>query len=435
MFALAPLGTLLLAAAAAEPASASPGIEPPLLTLAEALTALDERSVAIRLARARSDEAVGVARQAAAPLLPSLLATGSWTRNAGEARLDLATLLGRPGAPEVILQAEEQLTVGATLRVPIVVPSGWWELDAAREASGAAAAGAEAARAQARAAFVQAAYLAAAAEEVVLAGERAVESAAEHERSAARRVAAGTAPPLDQLRAQTERVRRESDLAKGRADLGRARLALGVLLGRDGPVRVAAPIPAPEAPDAGPLVERALATRPELAAARAQQAAAEAQLDAAWARLAPQLSGSLSAFASDVPYPTQERQGWRATLDLTWALYDGGLRYGKRQQASAQVAGARAAAEGARLQVVQEVHDGARDVAVAGERLRLAEQQRRLAADAAASAKRSFDAGIASSLDVVDANDRLYQADVGLADARARLGIARASLSRAAGEG
>ena len=58
-----------------------------------------------------------------------------------------------------------------------------------------------------------------------------------------------------------------------------------------------------------------------------------------------------------------------------------------------------------------------------------------LADDAAASAKRSFDAGVASSLDVLDANDRLYQADVGLADARARLGMARVALARPAGEG
>jgi outer membrane protein TolC len=318
----------------------------------------------------------------------------------------------------------------------LIVPSGWWDLAAALGAARAAGANAEAARFQVRTGFVQAAHLAAAAEEVVLASERAVESATEFERSAARRVAVGTAPPLDHLRAQTERVRRESDLAKARADLGRARLGLGVLLGRAEPVRVAVPAGVAAAPpDAAPLVVSALERRPELAAARAQTEAAQAQVDSARARLAPQLSGSLSAFASDVPYVTGDRQGWRATLDLTWQLYDGGLRYGKRRQATAQLAWARAASESQRLQVIQEVQDGARDLTVATERLRLAEQQRKLAADAAASAKRSFEAGVASSLDVIDANDRLYQADVGLADARARLGVARAALSRASGEG
>jgi outer membrane protein TolC len=440
MVTLATSGILLAALLAAEPAPPAPSgvapaavAEPPLLPLEDALAQLDERSLAIQQARARADEASAVARQAAAPLLPTLTAAGSLVENSGERQVTFPPTMG---GQTLTLQPKEQLSVSGALRVPLLVPSGWWDLSAALDAARAAGATADAARLQIRTGFVQAAHLAAAAEEIVLASERAVQSAAELERSAARRVAAGTSPPLDSLRAQTERIKRESDLVRARADLGRARLALGVLLGRAEPVRVAMPSGAAEvSPDAAPLVERALDRRPELAAVRAQTAAAVAQVDSATARLAPQLSGSLSAFASDVPYITGDRQGWRATLDLTWALYDGGYRYGKRRQATAQLTAARAVAESTRLQVIQEVQDGARDVTVATERLRLAEQQRKLAADAAASAKRSFDVGVASSLDVVDANDRLYQADVGLADARARLGVARAALSRASGEG
>jgi outer membrane protein TolC len=65
--------------------------------------------------------------------------------------------------------------------------------------------------------------------------------------------------------------------------------------------------------------------------------------------------------------------------------------------------------------------------------MRLADRQKELASEAAASARRSFEAGVASSLDVLDANDRLYVADVAVADARARLGVAEVALSRAAG--
>jgi len=63
----------------------------------------------------------------------------------------------------------------------------------------------------------------------------------------------------------------------------------------------------------------------------------------------------------------------------------------------------------------------------------VAETQRQLASDAAASARRSFEAGILSSLDVIDANDRLYTSDINLADARARLGQSRVALERAVG--
>jgi len=163
--------------------------------------------------------------------------------------------------------------------------------------------------------------------------------------------------------------------------------------------------------------------------------AAQAAVRSAWARLAPQLSASAAAFTSDAPYPTGKKDGWRVTLDATWALYDGGLRSGKRRQAEAQVVQAEAAAEAQRLAVLQEVEDGRRDLSVAGERLELAQAQAGLAADTAASAKRSFEAGVASSLDVIDANDRLYQADTGLALSRARLAQARLALARALGEG
>ncbi|HEY6004961.1 MAG TPA: TolC family protein, partial [Anaeromyxobacter sp.] len=235
--------------------------------------------------------------------------------------------------------------------------------------------------------------------------------------------------------AHTEQVRRESDLAGARAEAERGRLALGNLLGRDAPVQVAVPdVPGAEPPgDRTALLDEALAHRPELVAQRAQVEAAEATVRSARARLAPQLSASGSAFAQDVPLPTGKKEGWRATVDLTWLVYDGGSRDARQRQATAQRASAQAAAEAQRLAVTQEVADSIRNVAVARERLRLAETQGRLAADAAASARRSFDAGVASSLDVIDANDRLYQADVGLADARARLAQARVGLDRALG--
>jgi outer membrane protein TolC len=358
-------------------------------------------------------------------------ATGAYVRNSDAAGLSV----GPPLVPEprsVIIQPEEQWTGAVALRVPLVAPSAWFDRAAARGAARAADATLGAVRLQLRAAFRQAAHAARAAEELVAASEAALGSAAELARSAARRVAAGTAAPLDRLRAETEQVRRESDLARARAELARARLGLGVLLGREGPVRVLVPEPSPAAPE-GDLAAAALAARPELAAARAQVDAAGAQVRSAWARLLPQLSASGSAFASDVAYPTGETEGWRASLDLAWPLYDGGLRGGKRREAEARRAQAAAAAEAQRLAVLQEVRDAARDLAVARERLRLAEQQRALATDAQGTAQRSFEAGLASSLDVLDANDRRYVADVGLAEARARLATARAALDRAVG--
>ena len=215
-------------------------------------------------------------------------------------------------------------------------------------------------------------------------------AARELEQSARRAVNAGTAAPLSVLQARTVTARRESDLVLARSELERARLALGVFLGRPGPVRVTLPAEAPAAaldPDA--LAGEALSLRPEVRARAAQVLAAENQLDSARWRWAPQISASGSFFAANVPYPTGRQDGWRLTVDLAWPLYDGGYRYGKASEARAAVSGAEAARSLTRLQGGQEVEDAVRDVAVGRERVRLGERQEEGAGEAAASARRS----------------------------------------------
>jgi outer membrane protein TolC len=412
---------------------------PRTLSLDDALAEFDRQNLSLAQAQARADQAAATARLSQTALLPTLVASGNYVRNSDEARMDLSRLPLPPnaGVPSaIVMQPLEAFSAAGTLRVPIIVPSAWFDVAAAREGVRAAEASTGAIRAQLRTGLAQAAYGAVAIEEVVTASERAVATATEHAKSAERRVKAGTSPPLDSLRAQAEQVRRESDLARARADLSHAELALGVLLGRAEQVRVMVPpTPDPILPTGGTaaLADEALARRPEMQAQRAQVDAARAQLRSSWARFAPQLFATGSIFASDTPYITGKKDGWRVTLELSWPLYDGGVRYAKKQQAEAAISESNAGSNAQRLTVIQQIEDASRDMSVARERLRLGEAQQKLAADAAASAQRSFDAGVATSLDTLDANDRLYQADVGLADARARLAQAVLALAQALG--
>lgn len=415
----------------------APGDPPDLesLTLDQALEELDRESLTLAQARSRAEEAAGIVRQVAAALLPSASVGVTYLRNSAQAAL---TVPSPAGAHSVVLQPIDSTTWSGAVRVPLVVPSAWYDLAAARAAARAAGRSSEAVRLAARAGLAQTAHAAAAAEEQVAAAERAVVSADEFVRSAARRVHAGTAATLEVTRARAELVRRQSDLAGARAAVEHARLAAGIMLGRREPVRIRVPdvegiaVPGLEGP-ADALVEEGLEHRPEIDAQEAQRAAAEAGVNGAWARLAPQLSASAVVFGADVASAAGEKEGWRATVDLTWQLYDGGWRYGRLRQARAQAAGARAALDAQRLAVVREVLDARRDLDVARERLRLAHAQAELAGDSAASIRRSFEAGVASSLDVLDANDRLFLADSGLADARARLAQAQLGLQLALG--
>ncbi|MBI5070928.1 MAG: TolC family protein [Deltaproteobacteria bacterium] len=421
---LAPLATLL---ALAPPWAFA--AEPVTLGLPDALQALEAQAPAAALARSRAEEASALVRQSASALLPTLTAAGSFTANR-----DQAAIARPPSGQLLYIQAYETLAVAGTLRVPLLVPSAWADLAAARHGAASAEAGAEAARAGLRLAVVQGAWMETSAEEVLAAAERALATARDQARSARRAVDAGLQPPLSALASETQAVRREGDLVSARAALEKAQLALGVLLGRSERVRIPMALPAaPPREEAAALGAAALERRPEVRAQAEALAAAESQRTSARLRLLPQLAASGSLFAQDVPLPTGHKDGWQVLVQLTWPLYDGGLRYGKEREAQARIAGARAAAEAARLSVLQEVEDGARDLSVSAERLRLAEQQRALAADAAATARRGFDAGVTGNVEVLGANDELFQAEVGLARARAQLGQSAAALDRAAG--
>ena len=420
-----------LAAAASLIAAAPEGAPgaPPTLALAEALRQLDAQNLTLAQARARAEQARGVVRQAAAAVLPTLTAGASYTRNRDQAAVAMP-----PTGQKLFIQPLETTEARGSVRLPLVVPSAWFDLGAASQAAEASGASAEAARLDVRAAFAQSAWLAFMGEEIVAASQRAVDAAQEQENSSRRAVIAGTAAPLSVLQARTVTARRQSDLVRARSELERAQLALGVFLGRSEPVRIALPAAAPPADlDSDALASRALSDRPELRAREALVRSAGRQLDSARWRWLPQVSASGSIFAADVPYPTGRKDGWRVMVDLTWPLYDGGFRYGKAQEAEAALSGAEAARALERLEVGQQVRDAVRDVAVARERLRLGERQQEAAAEAAASARRGFAAGVAGSIEVIDANDQLFQAEVGLADARARLGVAQVALERAVG--
>jgi outer membrane protein TolC len=441
------LAAILAAFAVAQvPAGAPPGTAAPppdtsrlrgmpqvvAMSLEEALAEVDRQNPTLEEARARSAAALGVVRQAAAPLLPTLQAGGGYFHNNAEA------VFLRPVTPtsfqEIFIQPLDAWQVSGALRVPLIVPDAWFSLSASRDAALAAAASADATRLSVRLALLQTAWAAWAGDQIVAASERAVANAREQAESSRRQVNVGTAAPLTILQADTAATRRESDLVQARSERSRARIAVGILLGRSEPVVVAMPpLPGPSVYDIPALSQQALDARPELRAQAAVVRSYEKQASAALWRIAPQISASGSGTAQTVPYPTGDKQGWRVSVDLTWTLYDGGFRYGKADQASAQASEARAAETGTRLQILQEVQNAARDVEVARQRLALAQQEMDTASEAAASARRGFKEGLTSSLDVLSANEQLFVAEVQVANAGARMGGSVAALDRAVG--
>jgi len=399
------------------------------LTLARALELLDRQSPDLAEQRARIEQADAVARQALAAILPVVSATGSYRHDSAEARLDTP-------AGSLVLQPRDAFTASARVLVPLFAQNAYWDIARARELGTAQRASFEAGRQQLRGALVRACWLVQSARSIVRVAEQGVTSALEHYESTRRAAEAGTATRLAVLQAQSALARRRGSLTEARAGVDRGELALGALLGRAEPVRVDLP---PFQEDAGnpaagsALVQGSLAARKESAQRSAELRASEHAVTSSTLRFLPALSGSFEAFASDQPYLTGDRQGWRAGLELTWTLYDGGYRYGKRSEALAEQAGARAVAEATRLEIAKQVQDAVLDLQVARDRVHAAREESLAADETASAAQRSFSAGQASSLDVIDALDRSIQAAVGLETAQADLGLAQAALRTARG--
>lgn len=423
--------------------------EPETLTLAQALARLDAQNPTLAGARGRLDEAEALRVQAISGLLPTVTGVGNYTRNNAEVKLDLSALgdlldlastlsgeeIDSSNIPsDLILQPLEAFSASGVVKVPLLVPSAWFGVTASARGIDAASDAARATTLSLQAALVTACWAEASAESLTQVAQASAERARKHAALVDTMTKAGVATQLASLQASAEAARHEQDALSAQAVLDRARVAVGVLVGTAHPVVVTLPEETTSEPDdLASLTDAALSHRPEVAAADAQVAAIKAQVLSTELGALPTVSGSFTASASTVEYPTGDDTAWKATVDLTWPLVAGGARIGRLQQLHAQLDQAEAAAAAQRLTVSQEVENALADLRVATSKRHLAATQRELAESAMTVAETSWRAGTLSESDLLDASDRLDQARYNEVDAQARLAMATVALQKARG--
>jgi outer membrane protein len=197
--------------------------------------------------------------------------------------------------------------------------------------------------------------------------------------------------------------------------------------------------------DPDSLLELALSSRPDLAAAAARVRAAEASARAARGARWPALSASGSAEAGTRSTATTRESGlettgrergditWSGRVALDWTVFDGGAGTASVRAADARLASARARHAQLELQVwgeLREALQGYREAQVAGDvatrRLASSEESVRLL-------ERRYDIGSATILELVDAQVELQSARAGLVGALIDLEEAAAAITRACG--
>lgn len=112
---------------------------------------------------------------------------------------------------------------------------------------------------------------------------------------------------------------------------------------------------------------------------------------------------------------------------ITVPIWDGGARYGVRRAAKADVTEAEAAIEGKERSATVELTQAERAVEVATTGRQLAVKARELARETKRLAEQAFDGGTGTSFEIVDASEKLRQAE--LAVALKELDVTRAKVT------
>ncbi|SEU38692.1 Outer membrane protein TolC [Myxococcus fulvus] len=405
----------------------------PLLSLTEALELAEKQSPSLDAARARLQQSRELGNKAWSGYLPSITASGSYTRFPMELSFTL------PGAPGPIpLQKQNQLAGQLNAQQAVLVPTLWPAIKNAYLGERAAELTAENTRRETLFAVAQAYLGAASLREAMAVQEQLLEVRRGFERDAKNRFEVGDVERLALLRATLDRKEAEQEVVRSRNAYANAKSALAALLGRPVDFDVAPPqatavaVPA-EAKDAASAEKTALERRPDVAAARINVDVAKGGRKQVLAEYLPSLHATGAYSATNTAGLTGQTTTWTAGLALSWNLFDGGLREANLRESSGKIAEANADLRGAEEQIRDQVRKARSELETAEVNLATAEERVKLAVESARLAKESFDAGASTYLQVTDVNATLAGAQLSSVAEALNVQLSRLALARAMG--
>jgi outer membrane protein TolC len=244
----------------------------------------------------------------------------------------------------------------------------------------------------------------------------------------------------DVTRAKVNVAASERDLAANRGNLASALVALSYIVNARPAARLAPPTALLEAGKHPPgaadqLVAQGLAQRPDLAARKASAMAAhDFAREPRW-RFLPSLSFVADLTATSNPPATADHVDGSLGLAASWTLFDAGVRYADARSRDA-------AAAIADLDAQMLVRSIDADVRAAVAQLEAAQNALTGAQDAVDASRKSADEtailyrqGLAKAIELVDANEQRFQAEVSYAEAEYAVANAYLALRQALGLG
>lgn len=403
------------------------------LTLDEAVNlALErnERALATREDIKAADARVARARSF---FLPTITSIGTYQRRAYEVKRLV-------GDTEVVIQRKNGLSETLGLNLTLFDARSLITLSAVRAQRNADVAAATESRRQLAFEVGQAFLATLGTAQVQEASNRRLAFARQSLEAAKARYAAGLTSINDVTRAELEYATAEVGVTQVKGQVETSVLQLGYLL--DAPDAVRGPLVVPEflieaaaaeAADTEGLVEEALARRLDVGSLRWLASSQRALAKVPMLGWLPSLSASGQYRITNEASFNNRTWNWNVGATLSWTLFDGLARFSDQRERKALAKLADLDVQAATRRVDVEV----REALVSLDNQRASLMQASVAHDVAkknaAETAELYRQGLASALEVADANVSLFEAEVGLVQERYGLGVAFLNLEAALG--
>ncbi len=248
---------------------------------------------------------------------------------------------------------------------------------------------------------------------------------------------AGTNAKIDVTRSLVELQTQQQRLSSLQSDLRKQKIALARLIGlpldRELDLSNALDAAATTLPEASAAIQRAFDRRADLQAGASQVHAAELALSAAHAERLPSVSlnGDYGVIG---PNPASTHGVFAITGAVNVPIWEGGRTRADIQQAEITLRQRRAELADERSQVEQQVRNALIELETAMGQVQLATSNRAYAAETLTEARDRFNAGVATTLEVVQAQEQVAGAESDYISSLFSFNLAKLSLARATGE-
>ncbi len=271
--------------------------------------------------------------------------------------------------------------------------------------------------------------------EMIFVAEENLKNASEFHKLSEARLRVGQGTRIDLLRAEIERTNADKELKNAKDSLTLAKTSLAFLIGQKGPYSIEEPVKAKAVSgNLDDISQKAVKDRLDLKASRLSVEMAERDKLETWMKYIPTFNVTYNWTWNSAAGFSGEKDSWALIFGASWSIFEGGMREAELCERASKIRQARNSARQMGLDVREDVETALLELDKGERNVELAAKQLDLAQESYDLVHRQYENGLASSLDLLDAQTALNNAKTGKVLEELQRQLAVLTLNKAAGE-